>query len=176
MDRLGPTSIPPPLPLTSTPPPTVHDSDNDTMLQCRVTGRYNRSHLSRGLVFYHRQFRDILQGWDMSHISTVLVVSLGWRYHWLIYSMLLWFWDDYHSLLPPAHGEWHRGPAVSSSSLVVFIGFILSYTELYRGLNVRRLLLLWPSHPITAARTPPIPLFYRGKWQRYQTTFFISKL
>ena len=69
------------------------------------------------------------------------LVSIGWRYHWLIYSMLLWFWDDYHSLLPPSHGECRRGPAVSSSRLVVFIGFILSYTELYRGLNGRAILL-----------------------------------
>ena len=155
------------------------------MIQCcsagwRVTGRYNRSHLSRGLVYSVLLLP--VQGYPagMGHVACLHNVSgqsrLGLKYHWLIYSMLLWFWYDYHSLLPPAHGEWHRGPAVSSSSLVVFIGFILSYTELYRGLNVRRLLLLWPSHPITAARTPPIPLFYRGKWQRYQTTFFIFKL
>ena len=37
--------------------------------------------------------------------------------------------DDYHSLWPTSHRECHRGPAVSSSRLVVFIGFILSYTE-----------------------------------------------
>ena len=137
MDRLGPTSIPPPLPLTSTPPPTVHDSDNDTMLQCRVTGRYNRSHLSRGLVFSVLLLP--VQGYPagMGHVACLHNVSgqsrLGLKYDWLIYSMLLWFWDDYHSLLPPAHREWHWGPAVSSSSVLLSLldlyWVIPSYTE-----------------------------------------------
>ena len=96
------------------------------VLQGRVAGRYNRSHLSRGLVFYHRQSRDILQGRDMS-------LQCWWSVQggniMEIFHIAVIHCDDYHSLWPPSHRECHRGPAVSSSRLVVFIGFILSYTE-----------------------------------------------
>ena len=101
------------------------------VLQGRVTGRYNRSHLSRGLVFYHRQSRDILQGWDMSP-------QCWWSVQGgniMEISTLLWFIENEMTITVcgrhPTGCHW--GPAVSSSRLVVFIGFILrvipSYTE-----------------------------------------------